>query len=160
VLGYGGSAPVFAAIERKEVDGRFSSQENIQTRYRRFLDEGILRPILAFGSDPRVPHIPGVATIDDLDPDSKQRQVAEFLIKSWRHLRLFAMPPGVPAKRLAIIRKAFDEMLKDPKVISDGERQGVRVSASSWQKLEADIKELSAAPPWIIEKYKKLAGLK
>ena len=160
VLGYGGSAPTFAAIERKEVDGRFTSQESVQTRYRRFLDEGMLRPILAFGSDPRVKHFPGIATIDDLGLDNKQRQMAEFLIKTWRHLRLFAIPPGVPPERLAIIRKAFDNMLKDPKVIKQGDRQGVRISPSSWQQIEADIKEQSEAPQWIMEKYKKLAGLK
>ena len=160
VLGYGGSAPVFAAIERKEVDGRFSSQENIQTRYRRFLDENILRPILQFGDDPRVKPFPGIATIDDLGLDSKQRKVAEFMIKTWSHLRIYGVPPGIPPERLAILREAFDDMLKDPKVINDGERQGVRVSPSSWQQLEADIKELSKAPSWIIAEYKKLAGIK
>ena len=160
VMGYGGSAPTFAAIERKEVDGRISSQESFQTRYKRFLDEGILHPILAFGSDPRVKHIPGVATEKDLNLDAKEQQFVEFLIKTWRHLRLFAMPPGVPPERLATIRKAFDEMLKDPKVIEEGDRQGVRISPSSWQKIEQDIKELSESPPWIIQKYKELAGIK
>jgi len=160
VLGYAGSSPVFAAIERKELDGRFASQENVETRYRQFLDENIVRPILAFGSDPRVKPLPGVATIDDLGLDPKQRQLAEFVIKTWSHLRLYAVPPGVPPERLAMLRNAFETMLKDPKVIKDGERQGVRVSPSSWQQIEADIKELSEAPPWIIEEYKKLAGLK
>lgn len=160
VMGYGGSAPTFAAIERKEVDGRISSQESFQTRYRRFLDEGILHPILAFGSDPRVKHIPGVATEKDLNLDSKEQQFVEFLIKTWRHLRLFAMPPGVPPERLATIRKAFDTMLTDPKVIEEGNRQGVRISPSSWQKIEQDIKELSESPTWIIQRYKELAGIK
>ncbi len=160
VLGYGGSAPSFAAIERKEADGRISSQESFQTRYRRFLDEGILHPILAFGRDPRVKHIPGVATEKDLNLDRKEQQFVKFLIKTWRHLRLFAMPPGVPPERLATIRKAFDTMLTDPKVIEEGNRQGVRISPSSWQKIEQDIKELSEAPPWIIKRYKDLAGLK
>ncbi len=160
VLGYGGSAPSFAAIERKEADGRFSSQESFQTRYKRFLDEGILHAILALGSDPRVKHIPGVATEKDLNLDGKEQQFLEFLIKTWRHLRIFAMPPGVPPERLAIVRKGFDEMLKDPKVIESGDRQGVRISPSSWQKIAADIKDLSEADPWIIKKYKKLAGIK
>jgi len=160
VLGYRGSALVFAAIERKELDGYFTSQETAQTRYRRFLDDDILRPILAFGSDPRVKPFPGIATDNDLNFDPKQRQFADFMIKTWRHSRLFAIPPGVPPERLAIIRKAFDDMLKDPKVIQEGDRLGVRISPSSWQKIEQDIKELSEAPPWIIEKYKELAGLK
>ena len=160
VLGYGGSAPSFAAIERKEVDGRISSQESFQTRYKRFLDEGILHPILALGNDPRVKHIPGTATDKDLNLDGKEKQFLEFLIKTWRHLRIFAMPPGVPPERVALIRNGFDEMLKDPKVISEGSRQGVRISPSSWRKIQQDIKELSEAPPWIIKRYKDLAGLK
>ncbi len=92
--------------------------------------------------------------------DGKKRPFTDFLIKTWRHLRLFALPPGVPPKRLAIIRKAFDDMLKDPKLIQECGRQGVRISPSSWQKIAADIKEQSEAPPWIMEKYKKLAGIK
>ncbi|NIO10847.1 MAG: hypothetical protein GTO40_23705 [Deltaproteobacteria bacterium] len=160
VLGYGGSAPSFAAIERKEADGRISSQESFQTRYKRFLDEGILHPIIAFGSDPRVKHIPGVATEKDLNLDKKDLEFTEFLIKTWRHLRIFAMPPGVPPERVALIRNGFNEMLKDPKVISEGNRQGVRISPSSWQEIEKNIKELSEAPPWIIKRYKDIAGLK
>jgi len=155
-----GSSGVFAALERKEVDGRITSQVSVQTTYRRFLDEGIIRPILSLGSDPRVKPIPGVATLDDLKLDAEQRKLAEYLITTWSHLRIYGVSPGVPPERLAVLRKAFMDALKSPKLIKDAERQGVIVSPSSWKRIEADMKRLSKTSSNTLEKYKKLAGLK
>ena len=160
VLGYRGSAASFAAIERKEADGRITSQESVQTRYRRFLDEGVIRPILSLGKDPRLKPFPGVATLDDLNLDAGQHELADYLVKTWSHLRIFGVPPGVPAKRLAVLREAFSKAVKSPKFIKDAERQGVPVSPSSWEEIEADMKSLAQASPRILNMYKKLAGLK
>jgi len=160
VLGYRGSSGVFAALERKEVDGRITSQVSVETTYRRFLDEGIIRPILSLGSDPRVKPIPGVATLDDLKLDPEQRKLADFLVTTWSHLRIYGVAPGVPPERLAVLRKAFFETMKSPKLIKDAERQGVIVSPSSWKRIDADMKRLSKTSSQTLEQYKKLAGLK
>ncbi len=160
VLGYRGSSGVFAALERKEVDGRITSQASVQTTYRRFLDEGIIRPILSLGNDPRLKQFPGVATLDDLKLDTKQRKLADFLVTTWSHLRIYGVPPGVPPERLAVLRKAFFETMKSPKLIQDAERQGVIVSPSSWKKIDADMKRLAKTSSQTLAQYKKLAGLK
>ncbi len=160
VLGYRGSAAVFAAIERKEVDARITSQTNVQTTYRRFLDEGMIRPILILGKDPRVKPFPGVATLDDLKLDTNQRKLADYLFKTWSHLRIYGLPPGVPQKRIAVLREAFAKTVKSPKLIKDAERQGVIVSPSPWEAIEADMKSLAQASPKTLKMYKKLAGLK
>ncbi len=160
VLGYRGSSGVFAALERKEVDGRITSQVSVQTTYRRFLDEGIIRPILSLGTDLRVKPIPGVATLDDLKLDAKQRKLADFLVTTWSHLRIYGVAPGVPPERLAVLRKAFFETMKSPKLKKDAERQGVIVSPSSWERIDADMKRLSKTSSSTLERYKKLAGIK
>jgi len=160
VLGYRGSSGVFAALERKEVDGRITSQASVQTTYRRFLDEGIIRPILSLGNDPRLKQFPGVATLDDLKLDTKQRKLADFLVTTWSHLRIYGVAPGVPPERLAVLRKAFFETMKSPKLIQDAERQGVIVSPSSWKKIDADMKRLAKTSSQTLAQYKKLAGLK
>jgi len=160
VLGYRGSSGVFAALERKEVDGRLTSQANVQSTYKRFLDEGIIRPILSLGKDPRVKPFPGVATLDDLKLDPGQRKLADFLITTWSHLRIYGVPPGVPPERLEVLREAFRKTVQSPGFIKDAERQGVIVSPSSWERIEADMKQLSQTSPEILKRYKKLAGLK
>jgi hypothetical protein len=71
-----------AALERKEVHGRIPTQESVQSVYRRFLDEGIIRPVLSLGNDPRVKHFPGIATIKDLRLDTPRAKLMTFLIRA------------------------------------------------------------------------------
>ncbi len=48
VTGYRGSSNTFAALERNELHGRIISQSSMQTVFRRFLDEDIVRPLLSY----------------------------------------------------------------------------------------------------------------
>ncbi|MFQ5872934.1 MAG: tripartite tricarboxylate transporter substrate-binding protein, partial [Dehalococcoidia bacterium] len=160
VYGYKGSRAVMAALERKEVDGRIISQGTMQTIYRRFVEDGSVRPILALGKEPRLKPIPGVATMKDLKLNSAQRKLAEFLVRTWALLRVFAIPPGTPPQRTAILREAFLKTLKSPKLIKDAERQGVIVDPLSGEKVTRVIQKLFHAPPEIREEYKKLMHAK
>ena len=66
----------------------------------------------------------------------------------------------MPQKRIAVLREAFAKTVKSPKLIKDAERQGVIVSPSPWEAIEADMKSLAQASPKTLKMYKKLAGLK
>ncbi len=68
--------------------------------------------------------------------------------------------PGVPPQRLAILREAFKKTFNSPEFEKDAERRGIIVSRSSWQKIEADMKQLSQTSPKTLKMYKKLAGVK
>ena len=160
IYGYRGSADGFAAIERGEVDGRLTSQESAQTRYKRFLDDDIIRPVLTMGSDPRIKTFPGVATFKDLKLNAKQKKVAKFLTRTWSRLRMFALPPGTPPDRVKILRTAFTKTLTDKKFLKEAKRQRLIISPAPWQDVVADIKGLADAPPDIVREYRKLLGLK
>jgi len=160
VYGYRGSAASMAALERKETDGRIMTQSTMETIYRRFIDEGLVRPILIMGNDPRVKPFPGVATLKDLKLTPEQQQMADFLMITWRLLRLYALPPGTPPERIKVLRQAFVKALKSPKLLSDAKRQGVILSPVFGQDVERIVQELFKTPPQILERYKKLAGSK
>ena len=87
VIGYRGSSGAMAALERKEVDGRITTQSSVETVYKRFLDEDIIRPVLSLGTEPLVKHFPGIATDKDLKLDGNQKKLMKFFIRSWRFLR-------------------------------------------------------------------------
>ncbi len=160
VYGYRGSAATMAALERKETDGRVMTQSTMQTIYRRFIDEGVVRPILYLGSDPRVKPLPGVATLKNLKLTRDQRKLADFLMTTWRLLRLYALPPGTPPERIRVLRQAFVKALKSPKLLSEAERQGVVLSPIFGEDVERIVQELFQTPPQILERYKKLLGSK
>ncbi len=62
VSGYGGTADTFAAIERGEVDGISVSLATAQSVYSRFLDKGMVVPVLSLGDRPLVKPLKGVTT--------------------------------------------------------------------------------------------------
>lgn len=160
VHGYRGTANVMAAMERGEVDVRIMSQSNMQTIYRRYIENGLVRPVLALGEDPRVKPIPGVATFKDMNLDPKQQRIADFLVGTWKLLRLFAIPPGTPPDRVAALRKAFADTLNSPKLLEQAKRQKVIVSPASHETIGKTIAGLYQAPPDLLARYKELLGRK
>lgn len=156
IYGYRGTANVMTARERKELDGRFMSQDTMQGNYRRYIKSGLVRPVVSLGKEPRVKPIAGIATFENLDLDANQKKMAKFLVETWKLLRLFGLPPGTPADRVQILRDGFMAALKSPQLRKDAERQGVTVSPASPETVANTISELYKTPPEIIEGYQKL----
>lgn len=159
VYGYRGSAPALAALERKEVDGRILPQDNMQTVFRRYIDSGLVRPILAIGKEPRLKPLQNVATLDDLELNRDQRQLAEFLITTWKLLRVYALPPGTPQDRVRELRSAFLDTLESPKLRADAKKQGVIIAPTSGEEVERIVRRLTQTPPPLLDRYKKLIVL-
>jgi len=160
ILGYSGSADSFASVERGETDGRVTSQESAITTYKRLLDDGIIRPILSMGKEPRLEPFSGVATLEDLNLNAEQKQLAQFLIRTWSRLRMFVLPPGTPPDRVKVLRDAFKNTLKDDKFLAEAKRQRMIISPAPWQEVVADIEGLAKAPRAIVEKYRELLLLR
>ena len=130
----------------------------METIYTRHIDEGLVRPILSLGSDPRVKPLPGVATVANLNLNPDQRKLFEFLKSTWTLLRLYAVPPGTPPERVRILREAFLKALKSPKLVKDAKRQGVVIDPISGEEVTQIVKRLSQTPPETIEIYKKIVA--
>src|SRR5438552_10762864 len=61
-------------------------------------------------------------------------------------------PPGVPLERLAVLRKAFEAVLKDPEYLADATNQHLEASFMRGEEIEALIKRVMASPPDVIER--------
>ena len=139
VQGYPGSRDMNLAVERGEAHGTFISYDTalrepgLKDGSRRLLVQGRLAP------DPRIKDVPG---LNDLDLSPAERKAAEFFLLRADMGRPFVAPPGVPADRLAALRKAFVETLKDATTQEDAGRQGLNVSLIT---PEEQVKTLEAA---------------
>ena len=87
------------------------------------LRAGHLRVILQGGlaPDPRFPIVPFVL---DLAATDEQRQALRFVYASETFGRPYVAPPGVPAERVAALRKAFSDTFADAEFLADAARQG------------------------------------
>jgi tripartite-type tricarboxylate transporter receptor subunit TctC len=160
VYGYGGSARIMAAIERKELDGMFLTQVTMQSNFGRFIDEGIVRPIFAMGQSSIIPPLPGVSTLDALKLSGSQKALAEFIVDNWALLRLYALPPGVPSEREALLEKAFLATLKSQQFADDAKRLEKILNPISGKRITGITRKLKQTPAPVLAKYKELVGMK
>jgi tripartite-type tricarboxylate transporter receptor subunit TctC len=69
--------------------------------------------------------------------------------------RSILAPPGVPADRVAMLRKALTDTVKDAEFLADTEKAKLEVSPIAGEKLQAMVKTLMATAPAVVEKYKQ-----
>ena len=160
IMGYRGTANIMAAMERKELDARVMSQATMQGNYRRYIESGLVRPILALGDEPRLKPIPGIATLKDLKLNAEQQEMANFLIGTWKLLRLFGLPPGTPPDRVATLRKAFMDTLNSPELLEQAKRQKLIISPAAPESVEKTIAGLYEASPEFLKKYREIVTTK
>ena len=158
IHGYPGSTEVHLAMERGEVHGRCGfGWDSIVSRYKHWLDEKkiVLLAQLALRKHPDLPDVPFMLDFAKAD---EHRQVSELLIAPNEMGRPFFAPPGVPADRVEILRKAFDATARDPEFLADAKKQGVEISAMSGAEVRDLVARIYATPKSVVELGKKLAA--
>jgi hypothetical protein len=90
------------------------------------------------------------------DPDDKlllQAGLAQVTMG-----RPYLMPPGVPEDRVAIMRKAFEDTLKDRRFLADarGLSLGVR-NPRTGPQVQAVLEEAYKTPPNIVARLRALS---
>ncbi len=90
------------------------------------------------------------------DPDTKK--VLELLAYPEDMARPFFMPAGTPKEYVAVMRKAFDETMKDPAFLAEAEKARLDVAPVSGEKMQSMIAEAFKAPKALIEQASKLKG--
>jgi hypothetical protein len=62
--------------------------------------------------------------------------------------------PGVPAERVALLRKAFDEMLTDPAYLEESKKAGLDVTPVAGSRIQTIVTDLVHTPADIVAKAK------
>jgi tripartite-type tricarboxylate transporter receptor subunit TctC len=151
VLGFPGSAEQRLAIERGELDGDCGSWSSIPDNW--IADKKII-PFVSYAavvSDDMPKDIPYIATFAK---NQEQKDILDILGAAGELGRPFIMSKDVPADRLAAIRKAFDETMKDPAFLEDAKKQGVPVVPIGGEEAEKIIKAIYSASPELVAKAK------
>jgi tripartite-type tricarboxylate transporter receptor subunit TctC len=155
VEGYQGSGAAMIALERGEVDGICHSHGVFQSHHAQMVSEGQLK-ILVHVEDTEFPEDPSVPSIYEFAKTEKQKQMLRFLFSSTEFGRPYVAPPGVPAERLAALRKAFADTLKDPALIEEAKKASVDMTFRPPQDLEKLAAALYATPKETIEELEKI----
>ncbi len=129
VNGYQGMADIFVAMENREVDGSCGVNWSTLTSTRAdWMAQGKLRLVVQNAVD-RAPYVAQLPLMLDFAKTPQQKGVLLLLAAPNRVGRPYMAPPGIPADRLAILRKAFDDTVADPAFIAEAERYKLALNA-------------------------------
>jgi tripartite-type tricarboxylate transporter receptor subunit TctC len=100
----------------------------------------------------REPILQGAPSIFEYIKSPEDKQIMTFINSSTELGRPYVTPPGVPADRVAALRKAFDAAMKDPEFLKDAEKANLDVTVTSGEDLERKVKALYQIPKAIVDR--------
>jgi tripartite-type tricarboxylate transporter receptor subunit TctC len=137
VMGYTGSGPLNLAIERGEVSARNNSWSSWKASKPEWVTNKDINVLVYSG--PKPADLNGVPSLEELIKNPEDREVVDIVTAGNALGHPFAMPPGVPPERVAAIRKAFADMLKDPAFRKDAEAAKTEIEPVSAETLEKAV---------------------
>jgi len=157
IPGYKGSADVKLAMNRGEVQGICGLPwSTVKSFWKQELDSGDFRPILQISGD-KSPELPANVThYTDFIKTDENRQLFGLLFGVQALGRIYATPPDVPADRIAALRKAFDETMKDKEFLADAEKTAIDIIPMDGATVAKMWTEFTSIPAAIVEQAKKV----
>ena len=155
VEGYQGSGAAVLALERGEVEGICHTSGVFHSHHEQMVKSGELKILLHVEEAP-LPDNPGVPSIFDYAKTQKQKDMLRFLFSSTEFGRPYVAPPGTPPERVAALRKAFADALKDPALIEEAKKAKVDMTYRPPEELEKLVEALYATPAETIDELEKI----
>ena len=123
VPGYPGSAEVLLAMERGETEG-FCSMGFVTLEFTRpdWVRDKKVNQLVQLGITKNKNHM-DVPLAIDLANSEADKQAIEFVVSPNLFARPFMAPPGVPAERVAALRKAFNATFDDPDYLAEAKQR-------------------------------------
>ncbi|MBT5049996.1 MAG: hypothetical protein HOM58_15955 [Rhodospirillaceae bacterium] len=150
IAGYRGSGGSALAFEKGEVQAICTSLASIKASRKHFIDTGLIRIIIQTGAR-KHPDLPHIRLSSELAKSKKQKALLKFATAHLAMSQPIALPPGVPAQRVAEWRKAFAATMKDPAFLEEAKRTSVEIQPKNGDEVLAIVKGIYATPKDIVK---------
>jgi tripartite-type tricarboxylate transporter receptor subunit TctC len=152
VTGYPGGNDVDLAMERGEVMGRCGwSWSSVIATHKSWIDDGKINVLvqLSLGKHPDLPDVPLVM---DLARNSEEKQIFKLIFARQPMGRPFLAPPGIPPDRVAALRKAFMDTLKDKEFLAEAEKAKLEINPVAGGAVQNIVQEVYQTPKALASK--------
>jgi tripartite-type tricarboxylate transporter receptor subunit TctC len=157
VTGYPGSREITLALERGEVQGACGiGWTGIEIMHPNWFATGMIKPLVQLSSDGHpdlntrgVPRAAALARNDD------DRRVIELVFSQGIFGRPFVLPPGVPADRLAALRKGFMAAMDSEGLRAEAAKMNLDIEPIPGDDLQTLVAGLYATPAQVVERARQ-----
>lgn len=149
IIGYSTSG-MRLAMEKGEVEGicGLSYQTMIAATPQWFANNSLnIIGQIGIGNSP---FLPGVPNVLDLVSNQTDREALTLLVLPQEMGRPHVAPPGIPADRLQILRKAFDDTMTDPDFLAEARKMQMIIEPMTGGEMEALLKKAYDSPKPIV----------
>jgi tripartite-type tricarboxylate transporter receptor subunit TctC len=153
IYGYKGGAEMNLAMARGELHGRgantwasYKATTPSEIRERR------LNVLMQIGlrKDPDLMHAPLLNDVVAGHPIYEP--IARFMSLSLTVTRPLAAPPWVPEERVRLLRRAFDETMKDAVFLADAEKVGSEIDPMGGEEVQQAVFQIMATPKDVVDR--------
>jgi tripartite-type tricarboxylate transporter receptor subunit TctC len=156
ITGYPGGNDIGLAMERGEVNGRCGwSWSSVKSTHPQWVEQKKINILvqLALAKHPDLPDIP---LIVDLAKSDEQKQVLKIIFARQVMGRPFLAPPNVPQDRVAALRKAFMDTMKDNDFLAEAEKAQLEITPVAGEEIQKLVGDLYQTKPEIARKAGEL----
>jgi tripartite-type tricarboxylate transporter receptor subunit TctC len=146
VTGYPGGNDVDLAMERGEVMGRCGwSWSSVIATHKSWIDDKKINVLVQLSLSKHVdlPHVP---LIMDFARTEEQKQIFKLVFARQPMGRPFLAPPGLPAERVAVLRKAFMDTMKSGEFLAETEKMQLEINPVSGEAVQKIVQEVYRTP--------------
>jgi tripartite-type tricarboxylate transporter receptor subunit TctC len=154
VPGYASTAEMNQAMERGETEGVIGfGWFALNAQLPDWIAQKKIKVIAQFGAVPsRL--LPDVPLLLDLANTASDREALAMLFGRTEYGRPYFLPPGVPAERVAALRRAFDATMQDDEFRAEAKQIGVELDPMTGEALQALVAELDNTPADIVARVR------
>jgi len=161
ITSYKGSNEVSLAIQRNEVQGICGLLwSSAKQQYPDVMKPDSLVKVLVQQDTKSLPVLSaaGVPLVMTFAKTDRQKRAMEIFLQQGSISRPFFLPPGAPGDRVALLRKAFLDVLNDSELRAEAEKSNLDVMPQTGNDVQALLAKLYAAPPDLIADLRKGAS--
>jgi tripartite-type tricarboxylate transporter receptor subunit TctC len=157
ITGYKSAGEVRLAVERGELQGNLNTYSSLMNGQPTWITEKKVRIPIQLTLTPFAP-LGNVPMALDILKSEEDKRVLEVILAKSKLARPFVMADGVPADRVAIIRKAFNDVTKDPEFVAEANKTGINVNPVLADEVQKTVARVYATPEALLQRVRQMVG--
>ena len=154
IVGYQGTKDINLAMRRGEVDGSCGLYlSSVMSEWNQDLTNGDLHIVIQFGRK-NAPLFGDAVNIYDLLKTDEEKQVADIIFRQNEIGRPVVGAPDIPADRVAALRAAFMQTMKDPGFLADAEKARIPIDPMTGEDVTQLFQSFYEVPASVIARAK------
>ena len=152
IAGYPGGNEINLAMERGEVQGRCGwSWSSVKSTHPEWLRDKKINVLVQLSLS-KHEDLPDVPLILDLAKTEADKQVFSLVFARNVMGRPFLAPPGIPAERVAALRKAFMETLTDKDLLAEAAKADLEINPVPGEEIQKIVADAYKTAPDIVKR--------